>query len=41
MTFLFYRHGSICEPALIKTFRNLSIDVIEETSEITGNDMPY
>ncbi len=36
MTILFYRYGSICEPAIINTFRSLNINVVEEKAEITN-----
>lgn len=39
MSILFYRYGSICEPAIINTFRNMNLDVIEETAEITNKNL--
>jgi len=39
MNILFYRYGSICEPAIINTFRSMNINVIEETSEITNKSL--
>ena len=39
MTILFYRYGSICEPGIINTFRNLHITVYEETAEMTEKNL--
>lgn len=39
MTVLFYRYGSICEPAIINAFRSLQIDVLEETTEMTNKSL--
>ena len=39
MTILFYRYGSICEPAIINTFRSLHINVVEECAEITNKNL--
>uniref|UniRef100_UPI0040571DAD CgeB family protein n=1 Tax=Acetatifactor sp. TaxID=1872090 RepID=UPI0040571DAD len=39
MTILFYRYGSICEPDIIEAFRQLNIDVLEETVEMTDKQL--
>lgn len=39
MTVLFYRYGSICEPDIIEAFRQLNIDVTEETAEMTDKQL--
>lgn len=39
MTVLFYRYGSICEPAIINTFRSLDINVTEVTTEMTNKNL--
>ncbi len=39
MTILFYRYGSICEPDIIETFRQLNISVAEETAEMTDKQL--
>lgn len=39
MTILFYRYGSICEPAILNAFRSLNIVVVEETAEITNKKL--
>ena len=36
MTILFYRYGSICEPAIIQTFRQNGLTVVEIDDEITN-----
>lgn len=35
MEILFYRYGSICEPDIIRAFRQMSLTVLEDTTEIT------
>lgn len=40
MEILFYRYGSICEPALLRAFKQLNISVIEETTEINDKNVP-
>lgn len=39
MTILFYRYGSICEPDIIEAFRQMNIDVAEETAEMTDKQL--
>lgn len=34
-----YRYGSICEPDVIRTFQELGLTVIEETTEITNKNI--
>lgn len=39
MKILFYRYGSICEPAMIKTFKKYQLEIVEEVSEITNKSI--
>ncbi len=39
MKVLFYRYGSICEPDLIESFKEMKIDVVEYTREITDKNI--
>ena len=39
MKILFYRYGSICEPAIIRTFQANKLEVIEITEEITDKNI--
>lgn len=39
MNILFYRYGSICEPAIIEAFRSMGISVMEECSEMTDKTL--
>lgn len=39
MKILFYRYGSICEPAIIEAFHQLNITVVEENTEITDKNI--
>lgn len=39
MKLLFYRYGSICEPAVIDAFQKYDFEVIEESSEITNKSV--
>lgn len=36
MEILFYRYGSICEPDIIKCFRSMQLEVVEENSQVTN-----
>lgn len=36
MEILFYRYGSICEPDIIKCFRSMELEVVEENSQVTN-----
>lgn len=36
MEILFYRYGSICEPDIIKCFRSMDLEVVEENSQVTN-----
>ena len=38
MEILIYRYGSICEPDIMEAFRQLGIDVVEETGQISRKD---
>lgn len=39
MNILFYRYGSICEPAIIEAFRSMGISVMEKCSEMTDKTL--
>ncbi len=39
MKVLFYRYGSICEPDLIESFKEMKIDVLEYTREVTDKNV--
>ncbi len=39
MKILFYRYNNICEPAIIKCFRDMNIEVIEETVEMAQKNL--
>ena len=41
MKIFFYRYGSICEPSIIDSFKNLGFDVYEETSEINNKSLVH
>lgn len=36
MEILFYRYGSICEPDIIKCFRSMELEVVEENSQVAN-----
>ncbi len=36
MEILFYRYGSICEPDIIKCFRSMKLEVVEENSQVAN-----
>lgn len=40
MDILFYRYGSICEPDILQSFRDLGINIIEEKTEIFQKSIP-
>ena len=41
MNIYFYRYGSICEPSIIESFKNLGFDIYEETSEIFNKSLTH
>ena len=40
MKLLFYRYGSICEPDILDTFREIGLDISEFSLEITEKNLP-